>query len=367
MRRSCFVLLVLLLGSSVSTASAQARWRLQEIARIGGADEGLASFNQIGDLQLDDQGRVWVLDFQTQSLRLFAADGSPIKEVARRGRGPGELAKANGVRRGPDGRMYARDYSNSRISVFSADGASLSGHAVAATGYGYRWEGVIDAQHRVVERTTIRRGTDFTWVTLRRSADFQRADSSEFPKRCVDATERKNYIEGKSGSVAIPFMPRMLTTLARSGAIWCASTDAYRIRRFEFGSEVPALELIRDTPRVPIATAARDSAIAHVEEFLKKIGGPVDPWKPSQVPRDRGALVGFEADEQDRLWVLRETPAGLLEFDVWDASGRRIATLAAPMKYEYGPLFRILGDRVAMLVLDEDDLPTVVVSRIVRP
>ena len=367
MRGSCFVLLVLLLAGSVSTASAQARWRLQEIVRIGGADEGLASFNQIGDLQIDADGKVWVLDFQTQSLRLFAADGAPIKEAARRGRGPGELARANGVRIGPDGRMYVRDYSNARIAVYGADGATLTSHMVMASGYGYLWDGGVDGQQRVVERTTVRRGEEFTTVILRRSPDFQSADTTEVPARCAIPTERKGSIQGKSGFVSVPFAPRLLMKFGRTGATWCGSTDEYRVRRFAFGAVTADVEVTRTVPRVPIAKAERDAAIARVDSFLVRIGGPVDPWKPSEVARDRGPMVAFETDDQDRLWVLRELPSGQMEFDVWDTRGKHIASLPSPLKYDFIPLFRIHGDRVAMMMLDEDDLPTIVVSRIVRP
>lgn len=366
MRRSCFVLVVLL-ASWASSVDAQARWRLQEVVRIGGADEGLASFNQIGDVQLDAQGRVWVLDFQTQSLRLFGADGSPIKEVARRGRGPGELARANGVRRGPDDRMYVRDYSNARITVYGSDGATLASHTVMASGYGYLWDGDIDGQQRVVERTSVRRGEEYTQVILRRSPDFQSADTTEIPARCAIPNERKGSIQGKSGFVSVPFAPRLLMKFGRNGATWCGSTDEYRVRRFAFGSPGADLEVTRAAPRVPIAKAERDAAIARVDSFLVRIGGPVDPWKPSEVARDRGPLVAFETDDQDRLWVLRELPSGKLEFDVWDTRGKHIASLPSPLIYGHVPLFRIHGDRVAMKVLDEDDLPTIVVSRIVRP
>jgi len=367
MRRTSLLLAGLIISSAPTDATAQARWRLQEIARIGGADEGLASFNQIGDIHLGADGKVWVLDFQTQSLRLFGADGAPIKEVARRGRGPGELARANGVRPGPDGRMYVRDYSNVRIAVYDADGTTLTSHLVAASGYGWLWDGGVDAQHRVVERTTVRRGEEYVTVILRRSADFASADTTEVPARCAIPNERKGSIQGKSGFVAVPFAPRLLMKFGRSGATWCGSTDEYRLRRFAWGSPAAELELTRAVPRVPIAKAERDAEIARVDSFLVRIGGPVDPWKPSEVARDRGPVVAFEADDQDRLWVLRELPNGQTEFDVWDTRGRHIASLPSPLKYGFLPLFRVHGDRVAMVVLDEDDLPTIVVSRIVRP
>lgn len=347
--------------------AAQARWRLQEIARVGGSDEGLASFNDIRDLQLDDKGQLWVLDFQLSSLRLFGADGRPIKEVARRGAGPGELGRTNGFRPLPDGRLVARDYSNRRWTLFAPDGSFASQARGDFTSYGYRWEAGVDREGRVVEQTSVRRGDSGALVLVRWSADFTRADTTEFPTGCVDGEMPPSGIEGKSGFVGIPFAPRVVSTLSPTGALWCASTDGYVVRRIPFGANAADRELKRTVPRVPIARAVRDSAIAAVQEFLVKIGGPVKPWNPATVARDRGPIVALETDEQDRLWVLRETPQGPLELDVWDARGAHVASLPVPLTYQYSPLFRIRGDRIAMVVLDADDLPTIVMARIVRP
>lgn len=120
------VAVICLTASATNSAPAQAAWRLVEVTRIGGADEGLASFNSIRDVQLDASGQVWVLDFQAKSLRLFAADGKPIRELARSGMGPGEIANSNGFRRMPDGRMILRDHNASRLTVFAPDGKYLT-------------------------------------------------------------------------------------------------------------------------------------------------------------------------------------------------------------------------------------------------
>ena len=81
--------------------------------------------------------------------------------------------------------------------------------------------------------------------------------------------------------------------------------------------------------------------------------------------RNHFRVTYFEADDRDRLWVMRETRDGKAELDVWDASGRRIATLAPGFRALSFPLMRTRGDRLALVQLDEDDLPTIVIYRIV--
>lgn len=360
-------LLALTMLVSTAELSAQAKWRLQEVARIGGGDEGLASFNDIRDLQLDAKGQVWVLDFQAKSLRLFAADGKPMKEVARAGRGPGEISNSNGIRGTPDGRMILRDHSNRWLAIYSSDGKYVEQKPFPSFSYGYRIDAGIDRQGRFHEITWQRVDTVQRRIIVRAAADFARNDTvaAPLPSACSPLPAPSNGIRGKNGYASVPFAPHIIQTFGANGTVWCASTDEYRLRRFPFGAATHDREVRLDVPRIAIPAAERDSAIAATEAFLARIGGATDPWDKGKVARDRGALLGFEADDRDRLWVMRETRDGKAELDVWDAGGRRIATLAPGFRALSFPLMRIHGDRFALVQLDEDDLPTIVIYKIV--
>lgn len=365
----CGALLAFAMLVPASALSAQAKWRLQEVARIGGGDEGLASFNDIRDLQLDATGQVWVLDFQAKSLRLFAADGTPIREVARAGRGPGEIENSNGIRLAPDGRMLLRDHSNNWLAIYSADGKYVGQKSFPSFSYGWRVDAGIDRQGRFHELVSQPVDTTRRRIIVRTTPDFTKNDTvaAPLPTACSPLASPPNGIRGRNGFATVPFAPRMVQTFGATGTFWCASTDEYRIRRFQFGAAVHDLEVRFNAPRVAIPKAKRDAEIASTDSFLVRIGGALDPWNKSKVARDRGALLGFESDDRDRLWVLRETRDGLAELDVWDTSGRRIATLAPGFRALDFPLMRIHGDRFALVQLDEDDLPTIVVYRIVMP
>ena len=364
MNRVLVFLVAVALAGGPGLLDAQARWRLEEIARIGGDDEGLASFNQIIDVQLGDDGKVWVLDRQTQSLRLFAADGTPIKEVARRGQGPGELANANGVRRGPGGRMWVRDHSNQRLTAYGADGALIGQHMVPSHGYGWRWDGALDREGRVLDLIGVRRGERYERMITRYNPDLSQADTLALPTTCSDLPPPRSAIAARNGFITFPFAARLVLVLSSDGALWCANSEEYRPRRFPFGATRHDRELSLTPPRVPIPRTERDSAIAAVDSFLARQGGAVEPWARGDVPRDRGAFGWMEVDDRGRLWVRRELPDRRHEFDVWDTTGRRIAVMAAPPGAAFQPLFRIVGDRLVTIVTDEDDLPYVVVYRI---
>lgn len=347
-----------------SPLGAQARWRLEEVARIGGDDEGLASFNQIVDIQLGNDGKIWVLDRQVQSIRLFAPDGTPLKEVGRRGEGPGEIANANGIRRGPDGRMWVRDHRNQRLTVFAPDGSFDRQYLVPSHGYGYRWDGAIDADGRVLDMISVLWGETRGRALTRYQPDLSSADTVPLPTTCSDLPSPRSAVVAQRGFTAFPFAARYVFVPSSDGTLWCANTDEYKPRRFPVGATRHDRELSLTPPRVPITRAERDSAIAQVDSFLARAGGPAEPWDKGGVPRERGAFSWMEVDDEGRLWVLRELPNRQQEFDVWDKAGRRIAVLAAPGRREFQPLYRIVRGTLVLIEYDEDDLPYVVAYRI---
>lgn len=360
-------MLVVALTASIAHATivdAQPRWTATEVARIGGSDEGLASFNAIRDVQIGIDGRIWVLDFQAQSLRLFGADGAPVKEVARKGAGPGELANSNGFRIGPDGRVVARDHSNGRLSFYSAAGEHVGQQMMPSSGYGFRWDAAIDPQGRLSHVSTVPRGGEYARVMLRHAADYMSADTVDLPTACSDLPPPSEGLRARNGFISLPFEPRMLWALTPMGTVWCANTDEYRIRRFSFGSKTHDREVHAEVARIPISAAARDSAIAGVEQFLERAGGLVGSFDKGAIRRDRGQVLAFEGDDQGRLWVMRETPAGQVELDIWDASGRHIGILPIGPRKSVNTLYRVRGDRLAIIKLDEDDLPTIHVYRV---
>lgn len=343
---------------------AQARWRLEEVARIGGEEEGLASFNQIIDVALGADGKIWVLDRQVQSLRLFAADGTPIKEVARRGAGPGEITRGNGLRPGPNGTMWVRDQANQRLSVFAADGSFQQNVMLFASHYAWRWDGAIADDGRVLEGIGVPRGEEHEF-RLRRALNADApADTVPMPSRCGELPPPPSSIRARNGFASRPFAPRILSLISRDGSVWCAHTDEYAPRRLAFGASALESRIRLEVPRVPVPSAKRDTAIAQLEKWLAGAGGAAEPWNPASVPRDIGALYGLGEDDRLRLWVVRKRPDQRSQFDVWERGGRHVATVDAPRLGEFQPIFFVAHGRLAAVTLDEDDLPYVVVYRI---
>ena len=83
------------------------------------------------------------------------------------------------------------------------------------------------------------------------------------------------------------------------------------------------------------------------------------------VPLVRPIVIGLTIDDQGRLWVrLTPTVKGHTRYDVYNAKGAEIGTVDLPVALNQGPNVLIRGDKLYGVVLDEDDVPSVVRYRI---
>lgn len=93
-------------------------WRVEEILRIGRVEgDGPDAFGVVRAFDVDDLGRVWVIEHQAQEIRVFAPTGEHVRTIGRKGGGPGEFAQAVLIDFGPDGNAWVVDASHTLIAV----------------------------------------------------------------------------------------------------------------------------------------------------------------------------------------------------------------------------------------------------------
>jgi hypothetical protein len=99
-------------------------WTVEEALRIGMADgEAAYQFGEIVGIDVDADGRIYVLDQQAHEVRVFFADGRFSHAMGKAGSGPGELGQAAGpVFVGPDGVVAVPDIMQQRITLYGVDG-----------------------------------------------------------------------------------------------------------------------------------------------------------------------------------------------------------------------------------------------------
>jgi hypothetical protein len=99
---------------------------LQEEISIGRDDDKNYLFWLIHDVQVDDEGCIYVDDSRNGRIQVFDRNGKYLKTIGRQGQGPGEFTLLTRLRILPRaGRLYVRDSGTRRISFFNLLGNYL--------------------------------------------------------------------------------------------------------------------------------------------------------------------------------------------------------------------------------------------------
>jgi hypothetical protein len=363
---------VLMAACSGDTGAGKtAEWRLVEDLRIGGADTGVTSFNDVRGLAVALDGGIFVLDYQTQEIRLFDSTGRFVKRVARKGEGPGELVQANGMATGPDGALIVNDPQLRRFSVYDPGGEFVRQHTVPGWGYGYRWVGGVDTAGRLYEEFYLR--NDTVPYVRRFSRDFSQTDTLRRPA-CVPELERSTYVwmvkdkgrEIAHGVMGVPYAPDRVQYVDARGHVWCARSDRDDIAEFDLASRDSVRVVHGRRTAAPISTAQHDSAVASVKAFAKQMNDP-DP-DLSRIGAELPVIRNLTTDDQGRLWVLAGTADTVSIYDLYDARGRELATVRANLPgasdAQWHPVIR--GDRFYTMVTDADGVPVIVRAHLER-
>jgi len=339
-------------------------WQVVEEFRIGSVEgDGPEVFGRIVSFEVDPSGRIWVLESQSQQLRVFDAAGAFVRTIGRSGGGPGEFAQAVRVEPGPDGHMWVMDPSNNRLSVFDSAGVYLEGRHALGGFIIIPWPGRFDAQGRYYAPVPFTDG-EFRIGMVRYDAAFAPTDTLVVPRDPVERDRFEHSMGGGRMIAGVPFQGRLQWVLSRAGAIWCLITDQYRL--FEID---PAGDTLRTITRafdpIPVTEADREQAREDLDWFVSQ-GGQVD-W--SRLPDTKPLATSFFLADDGDLWVGLATPPDSTgsRFDVFDPAGRYLGTVRVPFPLSSSPAPILRNDVLYGVTLDEMDVPFIVKARIVRP
>lgn len=100
---------------------------LQPVRVIGDVDteDENVAFNGPIDLDVDVEGRLYVLDSRNHRIQVFDRDGKYVKTIGRRGQGPGEFNLPSSISFDPAGNLYVVESGPGRVQVIAPDGKIL--------------------------------------------------------------------------------------------------------------------------------------------------------------------------------------------------------------------------------------------------
>jgi hypothetical protein len=341
------------------------RGAVAEEVRIGRmAGDGFEAFGEVGFLELDPLGRIWVFENQLQELRVFNADGDFVRTVGGRGEGPGEFQWVTGMSWGPGERLWVLDVGTMRFSVFDTAGAFLDSHRIEGGSLIIPWPGGFDRYGRLhhYARRSKAEGQGFELVLVRYDTLMTPGDTVLIPasggSEIFELRGETSYM-----SVEVPFTTRSLWRLSPGGEILSVHTGTFNLALL--GARGDTLRIVsREMEPSPVTDAELEEALGELARFTEA-GGIVDR---ERIPRVKPALEDVWIDERGRTWVQpwrSGTAGGVL--DLFDEVGRYLGPVDVPFSIHTRTPPIIRGDHLLAVTRDDLDVPYVVLGRLVLP
>jgi hypothetical protein len=299
--------------------------QLEELWRIGGADDEENLLGVIDRVLADDDGNVYLLDIQLVEVQVFDGDGVYLRSLGKRGDGPGEIRNAMGALFLPDGTLGLVQGFPGRIVKVDLDGLPAGelrpgGDDPSAGGFFALRSAAAVGNHLVLGGARITRGENSRTATNFIAAHgLDGAETTRYLESVnvrdfgrMEFSEKNEFFPGRGG-----------WALAEDGRVYVASArNEYRIDIYGPGGE-------------------HERSITRPYESWKRTDAETDKAREMMMPfrrRNRSAvnivvepterdILDIRVDRQGQVWVLpsrgiREQEKGIHStWDVFDGTG----------------------------------------------
>lgn len=353
-----------------------------------GADEYM--FGEVAAIGVGTSGDIYVLDRQLPVVRMYAPDGTYLRDLGRDGSGPGEYERPRALATLRDGRVLVRDPGNARINVYSADGESLTSWRLAS---GSSWNTssplYVDRGDHGYTLVLLEMGLapwEWTYGLAHYTSEGVHDDTLRVPSWDFEPQQVTAQRENSSSSSGVPFTPSVHWTYSPLGYFVGGVSTDYRIDLFR--PDGPRLRIEREWVPVPVLRAERAEHEHRIIENFKRNYGSWR-WNGPPIPDTKAPFRELTADDDGRVWVTvsQEAYPAMTEaeardeeartgrpqlryrepvaFDVFDADGRYLGPVRVPRSFSSDPELIARGDTVWAVTQDEYDVATVVRFRMV--
>lgn len=345
-------------------------WRIVEEIRVGSdTGEEAQIFGDIISFDVDAQGRMFVLDFQTQEVSVFDSDGTFEHTVGSMGTGPGEFEQALSVDISRDGEIWVMEMLKGQLSIFDPNGDYLRTEPVGNPGVGLRpYSGGFDSMGRYNAVIFSFNEIGETFTMGRFDQSLTPIDTIAIPETTVESDEYFRHVsdDGRvSIAEPIPFLGSFEWRFSPTGNLWTLYTKAYEL--VELASSGKTLRRVtKEHEPVMVTEEDRNAAREEFQWFISR-GGTVD-W--SKIPDTKPVTVSFFCDDEGNLWVKRRAASPEDEgrlFDLFDSEGRYLGELRLPFSLQSNPEPIIRQGILYGITADELGAPNLVRARIEKP
>ena len=362
--------------------------QVQEELRIG-VEEGdpAYQFGTVIAVDVDDAGRMYVLDQQAAQVRVFDGAGKHVRTVGKPGGGPGELSMATmSVLAGANDVVYVADIMRQRIAAFGGDGAEIGSTQVKIeNGIPIRFERSPAGRFVMQVRAMALPGMNDS--TPMRDRILSRDPASEQTDTLLELESGKTFEFTQGGPRMKLFESEPMWTVLEDGRIAHGRNDQFRVELLRADGTVERV-LTRPTERKPVTEADREALRRLIKEQMERqlAGSGAGPQAAAFAQRfieqiqfadTYPAFAALMAGPGNTLWVQRIRTAddvkqsgatfnpqdiGSPDWDVFDAQGRLLGPISLPDRFQ--PM-QVEGDKIYGVLRDELDIQHIARLRIV--
>jgi len=114
------------------------KFELEEDLSIGREDDDNYMFFRVRDIEVDNQGNIYVADMSNYRIQKFDKNGKYIQTIGRQGQGPGEFELPTNIRiDGTTGNIYVKDQAYG-LEIFDKQGKHIKGFKIQKSFYDFR-------------------------------------------------------------------------------------------------------------------------------------------------------------------------------------------------------------------------------------
>lgn len=307
-----------------------------------GADEYM--IGRVNDVAVGNGGEIYVADGQLEIVRMYDADGNYLRDIGRRGQGPGEYAYAPSLGTLPDGTLVISDTSSGRISFFSPAGDYLDSFTAARVGsFTVDRDGNIHAQRFEGEPVL---------------AEFTRGGEQlgRLPVPARDIAGAETFVLGWGEGNIYPFPVETQWDFSPLGYLVTGRNDVYDI---ELRRPDGTVHLRRDIPRPEVNGEEQNQWEAHRQRLIERVTARGDEADFEPIPDVKPYFRQIHVAADGRIWVFRYVEA--VERDdiepVPDMPDRPLLTWREPWTYD---VFEPDGTFLGAVVVPETFRPYVI-------
>lgn len=305
-------------------------------------------FETIAGIDVDDEGKVYILDYKACNIRIFSPDGRYLKTIGRRGKGPGEFENPVALSLNKKGGFVVGESMPPRLTFFDSDGTYLKNVKLGFIGLVFGIQS-INRDQLLLEKIM----SEFKNDKVLMNYILCVIDGSGENIADIFSMQRERNINMKN-----------LSERDTYGFSWCVDLkgnvlivdDIYNYNIKVYTQRGIILRVIQREFKSIKRTKKDLNRIQSELEARKRQLGLEIQFKLSEI---KPIINSIFTDDENRLWVV--TPEGAPEdgtaFDIFDEEGRYIAKTTIDAKGTGN--FIIKNNHIYFSYQSEDTFPTV--------